>query len=138
MRVSSGGANSDEQEIRFGIREITSELTPEKHRLFRINGRKILIRGGGWSPDMLLRPSSERLEAQFEYVLAMHLNTLRLEGKLETDEFFDLADRKGILVMAGWCCCERWEEWSKWGPGDLEIATASLRSEILRLRSHPS
>ena len=138
MRVSSGGANSDEQEIRYGIRVITSELTPEGHRLFRINGRRMLIRGGGWAPDMLLRPSSGRLESQFEYVLAMHLNTLRLEGKLETDEFFDLADRKGILVMAGWCCCDRWEEWKKWGSGDLEIATASLRSEILRLRSHPS
>jgi exo-1,4-beta-D-glucosaminidase len=138
VRVLTNGAISDEQEIRYGIREITSELTPEGHRLFRINGRRILIRGGGWAPDMLLRPSSERLEAQFEYVLAMHLNTLRLEGKLETDEFFDLADRKGILVMAGWCCCDRWEEWRKWGPGDLEIATASLRSQSLRLRSHPS
>lgn len=138
MRVIAGGVSSDEQKMRFGIREITSELTPEGHRLFRINGRRILIRGGGWAPDMMLRPSSGRLEAQFQYVLAMHLNTLRLEGKLETDEFFDLADRKGILVMAGWCCCDHWEEWNKWGSGDLEIAKASLRSQILRLRSHPS
>ena len=30
----------------------------------------------------------------------MNLNTIRLEGKLETDEFFHLADEQGILVMA--------------------------------------
>ncbi len=27
------------------------------------------------------------------------------------DQFFDLADRYGILVMAGWCCCDHWEKW---------------------------
>ena len=40
--------------------------------------------------------------------------------------------------MAGWCCCDHWELWKHWQPGDLEIASASLRSQILRMRSHPS
>ena len=40
--------------------------------------------------------------------------------------------------MAGWSCCDYWEQWAKWKPGDLEIATASLKSQILRLRRHPS
>ncbi|MGH7838634.1 MAG: glycosyl hydrolase family 2, partial [Candidatus Binataceae bacterium] len=66
------------------------------------------------------------------------LNTVRLEGKMESDAFYNLADEKGILVMGGWCCCDRWEEWDKWNPRDLEIATASLHSQILRMRSHPS
>ena len=30
------------------------------YRVFKINGRPILIRGGGWAPDMFLRPSAER------------------------------------------------------------------------------
>ncbi len=68
----------------------------------------------------------------------MGLNTVRLEGKLETQEFFDLADRKGILVMAGWCCCDFWERWPRWQPQDFEIAKQSLRDQIYRLRSHPS
>jgi exo-1,4-beta-D-glucosaminidase len=69
----------------------------------------------------------------------MHLNTIRLEGKLETDEFYDLADEQGLLIMAGWCCCDIWEEWNKWEPGyQLDVAKASLRSQILRMRSHPS
>ena len=43
------------QDVQFGIREVTSELDAQQHRLFRINGRRILIRGGGWTHDMLLR-----------------------------------------------------------------------------------
>jgi exo-1,4-beta-D-glucosaminidase len=139
VTFSIDGAVSDEQRARFGIREVTSELTDRGHRLFRVNGRPILVRGGAWAKDMLLRPfSRERLEAELEYVRDMHLNTLRFEAQLETDEFFDLTDEKGILVMAGWCCCDVWEKWDKWPAGNLEIATESLRSQILRLRRHPS
>ena len=138
MRAAIGGVVSDAQQSRFGIREITSELNKQNYRLFRINGRKILIRGGGWAPDMLLRESHERLEAQFDYVREMGLNTIRLEGKLEPEDFFNLADQRGVLVMAGWCCCSIWEEWNRWKPGDLAIARAQLRSQILRLRGHAS
>jgi len=53
---------------------------------------------------MFLRSSRQQLETQFRYVRDMNLNTIRLEGKLESDEFFDLADEMGVLVMAGWCC----------------------------------
>jgi exo-1,4-beta-D-glucosaminidase len=129
---------SDEEHIRFGIREVTSELTEQGHRLFRINGKKILIRGGGWTQDMLLRPSRERLRYQMEYVRDLNLNTIRLEGQLEREEFFDLADEMGILVMAGWCCCDIWERWDEWPAGTLQVAKESLRKQALRLRGHPS
>ena len=138
LRFTVGDDLSDKQSVRFGIREITSELNPQGARQFYVNGKKILIRGGGWSPDMLLRPDHGRLETDFSYVRDMNLNTIRLEGKLETDDFYDLADERGVLIMAGWCCCDHWEQWKHWQPGDLEIATASLRSQILRMRSHPS
>ena len=138
LRFVVGDDLSDEQNVRFGIREITSELNPQGARQFYVNGKKILIRGGGWSPDMLLRADQARLETDFRYVREMNLNTIRLEGKMETDEFYDLADEQGVLIMAGWCCCDHWELWKHWQPGDLEIASASLRSQILRMRSHPS
>jgi exo-1,4-beta-D-glucosaminidase len=129
---------SDTATARFGVRETSSELDSEGHRLFRINRHPILIRGGGWSPDMLLRESPERLREQFKLVRDLHLNTIRLEGKLETEEFFDLADEQGVLVMAGWCCCDHWEHWKDWTDADLTIATDSLRTQMLRLRSHVS
>jgi exo-1,4-beta-D-glucosaminidase len=87
---------------------------------------------------MLLRSDEHRLREQFQLVQEMHLNTIRLEGKLETEEFFHLADEQGILVMLGWCCCDHWERWSTWTPEDLTIASASLRSQMLRLRHHAS
>jgi exo-1,4-beta-D-glucosaminidase len=138
LRFSIGDRLSDSIETRFGIREITSELDSQSHRLFRVNGKRILIRGGGWVPDMLLRQSPERLNTEFRYIRDLNLNAVRLEGKMETDEFYDLADEQGVLIIAGWCCCDYWEQWGKWKPTDLEIATASLRSQILRMRSHPS
>jgi exo-1,4-beta-D-glucosaminidase len=139
VTFSVAGAVSDEQSVRVGIREVTSELTAQGARLFRVNGKPILVRGGAWAQDMLLRPRSrERLEAELNYVLDMNLNTLRFEGQLETDEFYDLTDEKGILVMAGWCCCDVWEKWDEWPPGNLAVARESLRTQILRLRRHPS
>jgi exo-1,4-beta-D-glucosaminidase len=132
------GEFSDAQSVRFGIREITSELNEQGYLQFRVNGKKILIRGAAWAPDMLLRQSKERLDAEFRYVRDLGLNTLRLEGKMETDDFYNLADEQGVLIMAGWACCDFWEEWKKWEPSHLEIASASLRSQILRMRSHPS
>jgi exo-1,4-beta-D-glucosaminidase len=132
------GHVSDEQSVEFGIREITSELTANGSRLFRVNGKPILIRGAGWTQDMMLRTDESRLREQFRLVKDMNLNTIRLEGKLETESFFHLADEQGVLVMLGWCCCDHWELWKTWTAEDLTIATASLRSQMLRLRQHAS
>jgi exo-1,4-beta-D-glucosaminidase len=138
MEFDVDGKLSDVSQTQFGIREITSELNSNSHRLFSINGKKILIRGGGWAMDMLLRENSQRLRDEFRYVQDMGLNTIRLEGMFETKEFFDLADRKGILVIAGWVCCSHWEHWQNWKTEDFTIAEQSLRDQIYRLRSHPS
>ena len=47
FRVETGKDISDAASINFGIREVTSELTDKGYRLFKINGRNVLIRGGG-------------------------------------------------------------------------------------------
>jgi exo-1,4-beta-D-glucosaminidase len=138
MEFEANGSVSDKSDSEFGIREITSDLNSVGGRAFHVNGKNILIRGGGWTPDMMLRETSERLHDEFRYVEDMGLNTVRLEGKLESEEFYQIADRDGILVMAGWCCCDFWERWPRWQPQDFEIAKQSLRDQIYRLRSHPS
>ena len=138
VAFEENGKESDEQSVRFGIREVTSELTDKGFRLFKVNGKPILVRGAGWSQDMLLRQDPTHLEQQFLLVKDMHLNTIRLEGKLETEEFFRLADEQGILVMLGWCCCDQWEHWDKWTAENHAVSAASLRSQMLRLRHHAS
>jgi exo-1,4-beta-D-glucosaminidase len=159
MRFEIDGEVSDAREARFGIRQIDTALhgdVPRPGQVFnnndqfkavetdtrplvvRVNHQPVLIRGAGWAPEMLMRAPRQRLEAEMAYVRDMHLNAIRLEGKLDSDELFDLADRYGILVLAGWTCCDRHEQWDKWTDADLRITTESLRSQLLRLRSHAS
>jgi exo-1,4-beta-D-glucosaminidase len=149
MEFEVDGKKSDEAKTHFGIREITSALDQNSHLVFSVNGKKILIRGAGWAMDMMLRQDSLRLQDELRYVSDLGLNAIRLEGMLETEEFFDLADRQGILVMAGWSCAlwEPWakwkkeeyaDRWRKWKERDLAIAKESQRSQVLRLRGHPS
>ena len=152
LQFETAGAVSDTSDSRFGIREITSELEnstddlltgdghpiPQNHRIFSVNGKRILIRGGGWTFDMLLRASPKRQEDEIRYIRDLNLNAVRMEGKVEDDNFLRLADENGILVMAGWCCCDHWEHWQDWDDEDRDVAEASLRDQIRRLRSHPS
>ena len=60
------------------------------------------------------------------------------EGKMLDEHFFDLADRYGIMVMPGWCCCAYWEQSDNWKPEDFMVAGESLRSQLRRLRNHAS
>ena len=138
LEFNADGKVSDRAETKFGIREMKSEVLSANRRLFSVNGKNVLIRGGGWSPDMMLRQDPQRLRDEFRYVQDMGLNTIRLEGKLETKEFFDLADERGILLIAGWCCCDHWEHWPNWKAQDFTIAEQSLRDQMYRLRGHPS
>jgi exo-1,4-beta-D-glucosaminidase len=138
MVFESDGQVSDSVETPFGIREITSELNQHGYRQFHVNGKNILILGAGLAPDMMLREMPEKTEQEIRYVKDMHLNTIRLEGKLEPDYFFNMCDRYGILVLAGWCCCDHWERWQTWKPEDYTVAADSLRDQVLRLRNHPS
>jgi exo-1,4-beta-D-glucosaminidase len=138
FRVLASGGESDRSTVNFGIREVTSEFTSNGGRLFRVNGKRVLIRGAAWAPDMLLRWSSKRLDADLGYVKHMGLNSIRLEGKVDRDEFFDKADRLGLLIMPGWCCCDAWERWKHWTPETKSIAAASLVDQLARLRNHPS
>ena len=83
---------------------------------------------------MFLRDDPKRMEAEFSYVVNLGLNTIRSEGKLEDARFYDLADRDGIMILAGWECCDKWESWAKtggepWDAADEKVAAASMASE---------
>jgi exo-1,4-beta-D-glucosaminidase len=143
MAAAVDGAVSDRAGATFGIRSVTSHLTPQGYTQFVINGKPVLIRGGGWAPDMFLREDPKRMEAEFSYVVNLGLNTIRSEGKLEDSRFYDLADRNGVMILAGWECCDKWESWAKtggapWDAADEKVAQASMASEARLLRNHPS
>ncbi len=143
MAAAVDGAVSDRASATFGIRSVSSHLTPQGYQQFVINGKPVLIRGAGWAPDMFLRDDPKRMETEFSYVVNLGLNTIRSEGKLEDARFYDLADRDGIMILAGWECCDKWESWAKtggepWDAADEKVAAASMASEARLLRNHPS
>jgi len=143
LTAAVDGTASDRVTATFGIRSVSSNLTKQGYRQFFINGKPLLIRGGGWAPDMFLRDDPTRMEAEFSYVLNLGLNTIRSEGKLENQGFYDLADRNGVLILAGWECCDKWESAAKtggspWTDADMKVAEESMASEARLLRSHPS
>jgi exo-1,4-beta-D-glucosaminidase len=143
MAATVDGSRSDQASATFGIRSVSSHLTPQGYRQFVVNGKPILIRGAGWAPDMFLRVDPKRTEAEFSYIVNLGLNTVRSEGKLEDQHFYELADRAGVMVLAGWECCDKWESAAKtggepWSAADFGVAEKSMASEARLLRNHPS
>ncbi|MCX5276763.1 glycoside hydrolase family 2 protein [Streptomyces virginiae] len=139
------GHRSDDVRHSFGIRDVRAPLDSAGARRYTINGRPLLIRGAGWSADQLLRWDTTAAEDRIKAALDAGLNTFRLEGHIEPDEFFDLADRHGMLTLPGWECCDKWEgqvnptgTGEKWNTADRLTARASMAAEAARLRDHPS
>lgn len=140
---------SDSRKVTFGIREVEDYINDGGHRGFKINGRKVLIKGAGWTDDLFLQDTHESLENQIAYVKHMNLNCIRLEGFWGKDhKLYDLCDQNGILIMAGWSC--HWEHEQYLGkpidpqyggitePDEIELMAQSWEDQIVWLRQHPS
>ena len=145
--VSQGGAVQNSTSEQFGIRNVTSYLTsgtskgaPDGARAFKINGVPIVIRGGGFSPDILLHYSAADIARQIALMKNMGVNTIRLEGHIMPDDFFRQMDRAGILINAGYQCCDAWELQGSGltSPADYQILRNSALTIGENLRNHPS
>ncbi len=144
----AGGEVSDHAHVTFGIRQVADYLSGDGHRGYEINGKRILIRGGGWVDDLMLADDDRKVEDQIRYARHLGLNTLRLEGFWgSSHRLFDLADRYGLLVMVGWSCQWEWQEYlggpvDEFGgidtPAEQELVARSLRDQVVWLRNHPS
>ncbi len=139
---------SDQADFKFGIRKAEDYINDNGYRGFKINGEPILIKGGGWVDDLLLANTAENIENQIKYVKHMNLNTIRLEGFWGKDEtLYDLCDRYGILLMAGWSCQWEWDEYlgkecDQFGgvksADDIKLVSDYWRDQVIWLRNHPS
>jgi len=147
LTASVAGALSDRATSRFGIREVAFDLVDGKWARYKVNGTPLQIRGAGYTSDILFRFSDERDEQEMQLVKELGLNAIRIEGKLANDHLFDVTDRQGILVLPGWECCSAWEYWADeqkshgvapWSEATRAIASASLESQLYRLRGRPS
>ncbi len=148
VTVLMDGKASDQVDSRFGIREVEQYLTADGHKGWKVNGKKVTIKGGGWVDDMMLADTDEKVISQVEYTRHMNLNCIRLEGFWGRNKtLYDACDENGILLMIGWSCHWEWEPYcgrpetnflSITGEDEIELHAQSFRDQVLYLRNHPS
>ena len=138
-----GPAVSTTVSQRFGIRTVTQSRgggtgADGGDFLLRVNGRDFPVRGATYTPDLLYRYDPDRDAAILGYVKDLGLNMIRLESKIASERFVELADEMGIPLMYGWMCCNQWEKWQQWDAEDRRVAQDSMRSQIGMLGPHAS
>jgi len=148
LQVKANNKVSDQMKTRFGIREAEDFINEQGYKGYKINGKKIVIKGAGWADDMMLNDSDEKVIDQIKYARHMNLNTIRLEGFWGKNEtLYNAADENGILIMAGWSCQWEWKAYcgrdeTKYmcidSPRDIELQTWAYNQQVKWLRNHPS
>ncbi|MGV9454454.1 discoidin domain-containing protein [Streptomyces sp. NPDC003635] len=111
----------------------TVSNTPDPLKI-SVNGVRVLVRGGNWGWDELLRRMpAERMEAAVRMHRAMNFTMIRnWVGSSNREEFYAACDRHGILV---------WNDFpNAWSmdPPDHEAFLSAARDTVLRYRIHPS
>lgn len=114
-----------------------TETLPEPHLTIRVNGVRIAARGGNWGmDDAMKRVSYDRLAPYFRLQREAHMNIIRnWMGNNNEEEFFDLADENGMMVMNDF-----WQSTQNFQvePDDAALFLANARDTIARYRNHPS
>ena len=139
--------NGDKVTRRIGLRklEVLNEKTvssngkEELSLVFRINGRRIFMKGANWIPCDAYesRQTPQRYRDLLESAKAANMNMIRLwgGGQYEKDVFYDLCDELGIMVWHDMMCsCAVY-------PGNDEFLgeiSAELEHQLRRLRDHAS
>ena len=136
MTVSVKGVVCDSVKTKFGIREITSDTnTPDKSRVFYVNGKRLFIRGTNWIPEAMLRGSDERTYAELRYTRQSGINLIRFWGGgiPESDYFYQLCDEMGLLIWQ-----EFWMTGDTRHPQDKGLYLSNVESTVKRIRNHPA
>ncbi len=142
------GKISHRKSVRFGIRSIESEIDAEGHRLFKLNGRPLLLKAGGWTDDIFQQDTRAGIRKQVEFAADMGLNCIRFENIWGKDDtVYDCCDSLGILALAGFSCQWEWQSYCGFPevppygcintPEEEKLALRYFRDQVTRLRNHP-
>ena len=164
LQVFDKGSLVDEQAVNFGIRTVETFLNDSGARGYKVNGREVMQKSGGWVDDLFLRYMPEKDAAQIRYVKEMNMNALRFEGIWGNNHhIYDLCDQNGILLMVGWSCQWEWPDYIglelivsedydesmtiaestemngvKLTPDEEDLFNDYLKHQVKWLRNHPS
>lgn len=131
-----------ELHVPFAIR--TVRLLQEKDAegksfILVINGRKVFCKGADWIPadSFLPRIPASRYEALLQMAKEANMNMIRVWGGgiYESDLFYDLCDRLGLMVWQDFMfACGEYPQDEPF----LKEVRAESEQAIKRLRNHPS
>lgn len=127
---------------RIGFRTVALDLTGDAHGTpfhLTVNGRIIQVRGANWIPDdaFVTRVDRARLERRVADATEANMNLLRVwgGGMYESDDFYEICTREGVLVWQDFLlACAAYAE-EPWLADEIE---AEAREAVARLSGHTS
>ena len=146
LQYTDGTGLSDDTSFVFGIRTVSSstvDVDGWMRRDFYVNGRRVHLVGGAWVPDMMLNRDYRRYDYELRLCRNANVNLVRVwgGGLGETDDFYELADRYGLLVWQDFWITGDTNGGFK-GSADWPLQTSvfvnNVVSTIYRIRNHPS
>ncbi|MDQ2753879.1 MAG: hypothetical protein M3R72_12725, partial [Bacteroidota bacterium] len=146
LQYVSGNQISDDTSFVFGIRTVSSnavDVNGWTRRDFYVNGKRVHLDGGAWVPDMMLNRDSLRYDEELHLCRNANVNLVRIwgGGLGETDEFYEAADRYGMLVWQDfWVTGDTHGEFKGSANYPLQgsVFVKNIVSTICRIRNHPS
>ena len=142
FQLISDGRIKDERSIKKGIRTI--QLITKKDSLgesfyFELNGKPVYAKGANYIPQNSFqnKVTNQQYKKLLSDVVDSNMNMLRVWGGgiYENDVFYDLCDKKGILIWQDFMfACAMY-------PGDvdfLENIKEEAAQQVKRLRNHAS
>jgi len=146
LQYANSSGISDDTSFVFGIRTVSTkaiDVNGSYRRDFYVNEKRVHLTGGAWVPDMMLNRDSIRYDYEMHLCRNSNINLVRIWGGGVTpcDEFFEAADRYGLLVWSDfWITGDTQGEFkgsSDW-PIEANVFIKNVKSTILRIRNHPS
>ncbi len=127
---------------RVGFRTVSVDTAPDANGApftIVVNGETVLARGVNWIPDhaFLTEIDRERYERRLADALGANVNLIRVWGGgiYESDDFYELADERGILVWQDFLfACAAYSEEARL----YDEVAAEASEQITRLSTHPS
>ena len=130
------GEVSDLQVIRFGIREVTTDVSDKVLEIL-VNGVRIFMRGGNWGlSESMLRLDAQgyddRVRLHKEENFTMIRNWVGMTGD---DDFYKVCDKYGVMI---------WDDFWLANPGDgpnpndPDMFMQNAIDKLKRVRNHPS
>jgi len=142
VTLSASGATLDHAARRIGFRDVRIDTTPDAAGVpftLVVNGRAVWVKGVNWIPDDAFphRVDRDRYARRLDQAVGAHVNLVRVwgGGRYESDDFYDLADERGLLVWQDFAlACAAYAEEE---PLRSEIE-AEARQNVARLAGHPA